>query len=89
MVRLYLDKVLTKIDEVRISDWSGDLSEDHLEYAANDAHAGLILFKKLEDLAQERQLDIGWVRTVEEAARGARKRETIWEEHQANAGESY
>ncbi|KAG8996301.1 hypothetical protein FRB90_012771, partial [Tulasnella sp. 427] len=89
MVRLYLDKVLTKNDEVRISNWSGDLSEDHLEYAANDAHAGLILFKKLEDLAKERQLDIGWVRMAEEAAKGGRRRETIWEENKANAGESY
>lgn len=31
MVRLYLEKELAKPNEVRISDWSEDLSEEHLE----------------------------------------------------------
>lgn len=31
MVRLYLEKELAKPNEVRISDWSEDLTEEHLE----------------------------------------------------------
>ncbi|KIO25514.1 hypothetical protein M407DRAFT_25114 [Tulasnella calospora MUT 4182] len=78
MVRLYLKQELAKDETVRISDWSEDLSEEHLEYTANDAHAGLILFKTLEALGNERQIDVDLTSLAGQAASDAIKRGIEW-----------
>ncbi|HNP52858.1 MAG TPA: DNA polymerase, partial [Nitrosomonas nitrosa] len=50
----YLDITLDKTQQ--ISDWSGDLSEDQLNYAARDAEVVLLLFNTLQEKLQERDL---------------------------------
>ncbi|KAG9046222.1 hypothetical protein FS837_004854 [Tulasnella sp. UAMH 9824] len=75
-VRLYLKKELAK-DET-ISDWSEDLSEEHLEYAANDAYAGLVVFKVLKAFGDERRIDVDLPSLAEQAASDAIKRVDEW-----------
>ncbi|KAG8948399.1 hypothetical protein FRC04_009769 [Tulasnella sp. 424] len=78
MIRLYLEKELAKPNEVRISDWSEDLTEEHLEYAANDAHAGLVLYKALIELGKERQINVDLVDLAGKATNDADVREAHW-----------
>nr|WP_281721132.1 DNA polymerase [Nitrosomonas nitrosa] len=50
----YLDITLDKTQQT--SDWSGDLSEDQLNYAARDAEVVLLLFNTLQEKLQERDV---------------------------------
>lgn len=50
----YLDITLDKTQQT--SDWSGDISEDQLNYAARDAEVVLLLFNTLQEKMQERDL---------------------------------
>ncbi|OCH87160.1 ribonuclease H-like protein [Obba rivulosa] len=53
MVHMYVQKVLDK-PKVRTSNWAlAPLAEDQMEYAANDAHSALMVYKNLLYIAQD------------------------------------
>ncbi|KAG8948391.1 hypothetical protein FRC04_009761 [Tulasnella sp. 424] len=61
MVSMYLGRVLPKGAE-RTSNWEKPLDELQLEYAANDAHCGLVIYKKLLAKAEAAEIDLSTLR---------------------------
>lgn len=74
LARLYLGKRLAKEDGLRKSNWSLALSEEQLEYAANDAHCGLTLLKKLLGIAEYKGIPIEYSVLAAEIAKDALQR---------------
>ncbi|KAH7912503.1 hypothetical protein BJ138DRAFT_1178784 [Hygrophoropsis aurantiaca] len=52
MVSTYLGKTLEKGKE-RTSNWEANLNDAMVQYAANDAHSGLMVYHRLEEIANE------------------------------------
>ncbi|KAG9044589.1 hypothetical protein FS837_007876, partial [Tulasnella sp. UAMH 9824] len=61
MVSMYLGRVLPKGAE-RTSNWEQPLDELQMEYAANDAHCGLAIYKKLQAKAEAAGIDMSTLR---------------------------
>ncbi|KAG8908670.1 hypothetical protein FRC01_007311, partial [Tulasnella sp. 417] len=61
MVGMYLGRVLPK-GEVRTGNWEKPLDELQMEYAANDAHCGLAVYKKLQAKAEAAKIDMSTLR---------------------------
>ncbi|KAJ7721739.1 ribonuclease H-like domain-containing protein [Mycena maculata] len=59
LVERYLQKTLRKEADIRCSKWEGiNLSEDMLEYAANDAYCGLEVYNHLISLAKANEIEL-------------------------------
>ncbi|KAG8910376.1 hypothetical protein FRC01_006368, partial [Tulasnella sp. 417] len=61
LVGIYLGRVLPK-GEVRTGNWEKPLDELQMEYAANDAHCGLAVYKKLQAKAEAAKIDMSTLR---------------------------
>ncbi|KAG8952374.1 hypothetical protein FRC00_006827, partial [Tulasnella sp. 408] len=61
MVSMYLGRVLPKGAE-RTSNWEQPLDERQMEYASNDAHCGLAIYKKLQAKAEAAKIDMSTLR---------------------------
>ncbi|KAG9046221.1 hypothetical protein FS837_004853 [Tulasnella sp. UAMH 9824] len=85
IARLYLGKRLAKEDGVRKSNWSLTLSEEQLEYAANDAHCGITLLKKLLGIAEYKGIPIDYAALAAENAKDALQRRAVHERETASS----